>query len=307
MTNQEIILAGDVVVYNPYRQDIVKMQKQNELVAFDYTSKKGIEEAKSYIYQLRKSRAAVEKTRKEEKASSLEYGRKVDNEAKQISELIDKMIEVHQKPIDEIEEREKLRVESIRKRIDALAAYTLSATGDSASLYDLLETVNNHIVDESYQELELTARRAKESTVKFLEDTLISVLAAEHLAEENERLRKEAAERAQKDHEERIAREAVAKATKAAELAVEKAQRETAEAIRNAETAAQRERDRIAAEAKSKEDERIAREENNEHMKQVHRAILNALLKECGVDEEVGKKLVVAIRSGFIPNAKINY
>src|SRR3954454_6832415 len=83
-----------LAVYNPFRAELAEFKAQNATLIFDYESPKGNKEARSHVYKLRQSKAAVEKARKEEKAASLEYGRKVDAEAKTIMEEIEAMIAV---------------------------------------------------------------------------------------------------------------------------------------------------------------------------------------------------------------------
>lgn len=334
---QELILTGEVAVYNPFRQTLAEMKKQNEETAFDYESSKGNKDARSYVYKLRQSKAAVDKARKEEKAVSLEYGRKVDAEAKQIIDAIESMIEVHQRPLDEIEEREKSRIEAIKSRIASFYELPSLMQNETAQcLLNAIGDVKSIKLDNAFGEFLAEAGQKKDETIAKLEELLAARQKYEAEQAELEKLRKEAAEREQKEREERIAHEAAEKARLDAEakaeaqkraieekarqereaaerreleqkLALERAERDREQAMRDAELAAQREREKIEAEQKKAEQEKADREKQVEHVKRINNSIVLALSSECGIDGEAAKLIVIAIRKGLIPNTVISY
>lgn len=334
---QELILSGEIKVYEPFRATLVDLKKQNEMTVFNYESKQGNKEARSYIAKLRTSKAAVEKARKEEKAASLEYGRKVDAEAKQIIDTIESMIAVHKKPLDEIEEREEKRVAAIKDMIEGIKRQGECVGLSSGAIKGGIETLKSFAINkDSFEEFELEALKVRDAALAACEAELQVSFDREEQQAELERLRKEAAEREQKDREERIAREAAEKAQRDAEakadaekraiedaakrereaaerreleqkLALEKSQREAEQAKRDAETAAQRERERIEAEAKAEREKIAARERDIAHRKSIHIAALESLVTLCGIDEQQAKNVVTYIASGKIPNVIINY
>lgn len=278
----------------------------------------------------------MDKARKEEKAASLEYGRKVEAEAQQIIGAIEEMIAVHKKPLDEIEEREEKRVAAIKDMIDGIKKYGECSGLGSGAIKGKIETLKTLVIDvDSFAEFELEALKVRDASLAACEAELQVAIEREAQQAELERLRKEAAEREQKDREERIARESAEKAKADAEakaaaekraiedaanrereaaerreleqkLALEKSQREAEQAKRDAETAAQRERDRIAAEAKAQEDARLARERDAENKNRVHQNII-VTLKALGVDENAAKALIDEIATGNLPELTINY
>ena len=119
---QEVIKKNDggIAVYNEFRSQLAELKNTNAKMVFDYETAKGVREARSYIYKLRQTKAAVDKARVHEKAVSLEYGRRVDAEAKEIIAEIETMMEVHEAPLLEIERREKVRVEGLNNRLNEM-------------------------------------------------------------------------------------------------------------------------------------------------------------------------------------------
>ena len=95
-----------LAAYSEFRAQLSKLREENASLIFDYHDPKGNKEARSHIHKLRRTKGAVESVRKEEKAASLAYGRRVDAEAKAIIGEIEDMIEVHERQIKEIEEAE---------------------------------------------------------------------------------------------------------------------------------------------------------------------------------------------------------
>ncbi len=309
--------ANQIVAYQPFKAQLIELKKANEKTLFNYSDPKGNKEARSHIYKLRQSKAALEKVRKEEKATSLEYGRKVDAEAKFIADELEAMIEVHQKPLDEIEAKEQRRIDAIKKRISAINIFKECAGHDLAELRNAIIQIKGLVIDESFEEFELDARRAKEDALLAQENELPIAEKRQEEKIELERLRKETAEREQKERDDRIAKEAKEKAEAEAEYRI-KAEREAAErrenelklALEKAEKdkvqAIETERQRIENERINKEKEEEKRQLNKEHQRAINGEILSALMK-LGIQEEDGKNLIISINRGEIPHVKITY
>ena len=226
-----------LAVYNPFRAQLIEFKEFNSKLVFDYKDPKGNKEARSHVYKLRQSKAAVEKARKDEKAASLEYGRKVDAEAKEIMAEIESMIEVHQKRLDEIEQREQARIDGIKSRINAFVVATEGLESlDSGAIHERLTLVKGIALDDSFDEFLAEAGQAKDIATHKLEAAHALAVKREADAAELESLRKEAAAREQKQRDERLQREAAERARAEAEAqaereALERKAREEKEAI----------------------------------------------------------------------------
>jgi len=329
-----------IAVYNEFRAQLAELKAHNSSIVFDYEDSRGNKAARSHVYKLRQTKSAVDKARKTEKAASLEYGRQVDAQAKQIIDEIEVMIDVHAQPLEEIERREAERVRAIQDRISTIrdAASATDATDaplSAAALRDRLQEIKAAQIDESFAEFQLDAAKAKDATLAALEAQIAAAEKREAEAAELARLRKEAEERAQREREEQIRREAEQRAREHAEaaarrereaaeqkarqeraaaerrelelkLAAERAEREKAEAEARAQCAADQERQRIIAEEKARADEIARREADRKHQAKIHGAII-AALAGCGVGEEQAKAVIAAIRKGDVPHLTIGY
>ncbi len=287
--NTAIATIGDnerIRAYDPIRQKLDQLKKDNE-IKFNYADPEENKKARSHVYAMRKERAALDEIRKKEKAESLAYGRRVDEQAKAIEAEITALIDVHAKPLEELEERETARKEAIKERL--ILIQTLTAKADPfGGLYD------THVLKANLEKLkaiEITAENfgdslpdavaSHENSIIVLERHISDSVKRDEEKAELERLRRENEERERVAREERIAKEAAEKATREAEEkaarerteAAEKAQRE-ADAERLAaekreqdlrDAAAKAERERIEAEERAKRiaketEERLARE-----------------------------------------------
>ncbi len=184
-------------------------------------------------------RVQVEKVRKELKADALEYGRRVDGEAKRIVAML-KPIEDHLAQQEDAHEAEKERIRNA-DRLKAEAEAKAKADAEEARIEAEKEAETARIKEaQDAEDARLRAeadnlaeqkriideqRREIEAEKKRLAD----IEAARLQKIELEKAKKEAAERARKETEERIAHEAeAAKASAAAEEAA----RKRAEALR---------------------------------------------------------------------------
>lgn len=144
-------------------------------------------------------------------------------------------------------------------------------------------------------------------------------LEAERLAKEaaeRERVEKERQERAQKEaaeRERRAAEEARTEAERVAKAAIERAEREKAEAVAKAEAEARAVKEKAEREERERQEaiERTKREEAARQADREHRGKImgeaKAALIDAGADEEVAKKIVLAIVAGEIPHVTLRF
>ena len=317
-----------IVAYNEFRAQLAELKATNEKTVFQYADPKGNKAARSYVHKLRLTKGEVERVRKQEKAASLEYGRKVDAGAKEIIEEIEAMISVHERPLLEIENKEKERVAAIRARIDKIKAFQECNGHDSEETAHVLQKLRAVKLDESFAEFLAEATQEIEKAILAQETQQAIAVEREAQAAELARLQKAEAERRQKERDEAIAREATEKAEAAAREAAERAKEEArkkalqAEAAANAKIAAaeaearraqeaaalavQQERDRAEAEQRAVAEEAERREADKKHRAKINREILVALVG-AGISEEVAKTVITVIAKGSVPNVKIVY
>lgn len=332
-----------LAVFTPFQKQLADLKVLVESSHFNYADQKQNEEARSLIYKVRKVKAAVEKARKDAKQSALDYGRALDGKAKEIASEIEIIIDVHQKPIDEIERRENARKAAHNEKLEFLREHAdipnrgLGET--SGQIQAIIDSVAAFKVDKKLEEFEKEGAQLKAYALSELQKYFNAVKKTEDEAAELERLRKEKEERDRKDREDRIAKEAAERATQEAE---EKAMREKAEAEakakaekeasdlreREAKEAAERavkskqEAEERAAKAEQQakenaereqrekqEDERReaeTREANQKHKAKINNEAASALVEE-GLSKADAKLVVTAIALRKVPHIKIEY
>jgi hypothetical protein len=332
---QEII-TGQIAEYNPFRQQVAEMVKNNQATVFDYESDKGEKEARSYVYKLRQSKTAIDKKRKELGEDLVTRKRMIDSEAKTLIETVEGMIDVHMKPLEKKAEREARRVADIEVKMQELKQFRqIPAHETSDFLRNAIESFNDFVVDDSFAErlpeaIELQARAAEfltnslSAAIQREKDAaeLAALRDAQALQAERDRIAKEAKDK--QDEADRIKREADERAQKEANAAAQKLIDEANAATRKAEAEAAKvkvdaekaESDRIAT-AKAKADKEAAektaadkkeaeRQANVTHRKTVNNAAKDALVSN-GLDADTAQNVVKLIASGLVPNVTINY
>jgi colicin import membrane protein len=253
MTQELMKFEGKIVEYDEYRAQLATLAEGNSKAVFDYRDPKGNKEARSHVYKLRQTKGAVERKRVELKADILVKGRLIDSEAKEITAVVESMIEVHETPIKQIEQEEAARIKGHRDKIALIegnldACYQAMHSGFIATCLSDLEAIEP---DESFEEFTAEAISAYKKAHAYLSECHTKAAQREAEAAELERLRKEAAERERIERETRIAAEAKAKAEADAKSAAEKREREIAEQQAKAKADADR-KEREAAEAIAK-------------------------------------------------------
>lgn len=329
--------------YNEIKAQLGDIAKQNASLVFDYEDPKDAKLAKSQIHSLRAINGAIDRRHKELKADVLERGRVIDGGKKTLKAMVAEMIDVHQKPLDEIAEREEQRKAEIQEAIDNISQSTidLHQPHTSAEVGEAIAEIEAiDISPQVYQERMAEATELRDKYLAEMRAGLDAAIKREQEAAELERLRKEAAERERQERERKIAEEAAARAKREAE---EKAAREREEAerkAREAEEAARRreeelkrqaeEAKREAAEAERRakeeaeqrareakaEQQRIERERreaeaqrlaNKKHVAKVKKEAAASIVKLVGADSEQAEAIVELIASGQVPNVTINF
>ncbi|WBX91599.1 hypothetical protein [Achromobacter mucicolens] len=324
----------------------------------DLKTKKGRDAIASLAFKVRKVKTALDGIGKEQVDRLKEIPKKIDAERKRMREILDALADEVRAPLDQWEQAEEARkqrhqqgVEWFRLRADE------NRDLDADELRTTIADVQACAVDESWEEFEPEAHRVKARALEALQQALAAREKYDAEQAELARLRAEAAAREQKDREDRIAREAEEKARRDAEAAAQaerdaSARREAEaraaadNARRDAEVAEQRriaaekqaeldrlaarERERVASEqaerdriqaaedarqaeikrqadAKAAEEAEAARREADKaHKGKVNRAALDAFVAG-GMPEDCARQAVTLIAKGLIPNIRITY
>ena len=266
-----------LAVFDPIQSEMTKFAAENALTQFAYDTPEGNKLARAYCYKLRLVKGRIAEAHRLAKAEALRVGKILDEKKRDLTAQVDAMIEVHDAPLREIEQRaaklaeekrlaeeaEKARIEAerlaeiARKEAEAQAAALALRLEREAFEREkreaaIAEAARVKAIADAEAERKETARRHQEQI--DLERQRI------HQEREDAELRHKEAMEAEKAKAEFAAAEArnrAAEAERARVAAIEAAERKAAQAIADAEAKAKRERE--AAEQKRR-DEEAARE-----------------------------------------------
>lgn len=202
----EFSAANAVIDYNVTNNAIVELQKKyTDLKASD---KEGYKTVTKALSEVRTLRTSVEKKRKEYKADSLEYGRKIDAEAERVTNLllnIENPLKTEKENYDneqarikaEQERLERERISDILDRIDRIKNAPFKHQGKTveeleAVIKGFYETILYDAFD--YGEFCTQALNAKRLTDDQFQEMLKQKKEAEALAEERRKFEEEKAQ-----------------------------------------------------------------------------------------------------------------
>ncbi|WP_395119675.1 hypothetical protein ACFCQI_01795 [Rhodanobacter sp. FW102-FHT14D06] len=268
-----------IAEYSETAAALADLRQRHQGVVYDVAKPKEMKAAKEARAELRTLRTSLEKTRKEIKAPALERCRLIDDEAKRITaelvaleEPIDVQIKAEEARAEAERlaklEAERLRVEAIQKKIQAIRDVPASLVGKpSVIIAGQLAKLRETTLDEAELGADyLTATDALTAAVARVQDLLAAQQEADaekkRQAErdaEMEAMRVKMAEQQRLIDEaeaERVERERKAAAEEAGRIAREAAEK------RQREIEAQAELDRVAR-AEREEADRIEREEQD--------------------------------------------
>lgn len=329
---------------DPY---LAQIKQEIDTFVPDVSTKKGRDAIASIAHKVARSKTALDNIGKDLVAELKDVPKKIDAERKRMRDLLDQWKDEVRRPLTEWEQAEEAR---IQKHRDALAWINGRPTQfeqqESVYIASAIAELESLPINESWDEYESEAHRAKAASLEALSAALTKRKAYEAEQDELARLRAEAAAREQKEREDRIARDAAERAKQEAEakakadqeaaikreaeakaaaerrelelrLAAEKAEREKLEAEQRAvqaakdaearvAAAAEAERQRIANEQAAALAEQQKREANKAHKAAINRQALADFIAG-GLSEECAKVAVTLIAQGKVSSVSIRY
>lgn len=257
-----------LIKFRAHDAAIAKMRAEYTLLTVkDVNDSHGLKLVHDARMKVKACRVAVEKLRKELKADSLEYGRKVDSVAKQITSEIEP-IETHLEEQEAIvtKEKERLKSEAEAKRKAALDSRISKLLAVGCVLNPQIVEV---MTDEKFAETLEAATKAKAEADRLAAEKIAAEEAekkrqAEEAARnraELEAQRKQLAEERARHEAEAAAERAKLEAQRKQQEADAKAERERQWAIQEEERKKRAEEDRIRHAEALKERERLYEEQ----------------------------------------------
>ena len=266
-----IITPTEIVTLSSLEMQLVTIKKTNAEFVFDYADKDGNKAARSHIYKLRETKAAIEKAAKAEREDAIAHQKRVIAKEKELVAVVVEMIEVHDAPLREYEAKEEARRAAIQERIAMMRPTSeVLATASALALRTMLADLETLDTTTGFDELSHDAFAARVVSIDLLRPAIAAAEKREQDAADLERLRAEAearriADEAAEVERLRVAMEEAAK-VEAARLAEEKraadekAKAEEAERIAEAlrKQAEKAEADRLAIIAQAERDRDMA-------------------------------------------------
>ena len=277
---------NELVKFDPVKAEMAEFRQENALLIFNYEDPQGNKDARSHIFKLRKIKTVIADIHKEAKAHALGVCKLLDKEKRELTAEVEEWIDVHYKPVKEIEERE-VKAAAVKANAERLEAIRLEA---------------ERTAERERREEELAA---KETALKEKEDAL---------AYEQERL--EAAKQAEINKQEAVkaAQEQAERDKVAATAKVEQDRKDAlaaAEAAKQAAVEVEQERQRKEAEAAQAEAERLAAVERKRITDTAHRENIEAdILSELETlleDDDKADNVLQHLKAGYVPHVTINY
>ena len=326
---------------------LAQIKAELDTFTSDVSTKKGRDAIASIAHKVARSKTALDNIGKELVAELKDVPKKIDAERKRMRDLLDQWRDDVRAPLTAWEEAEASREAAHKAGIEwFLLRAKENSDLDAGELRRSLTEVDGKAVDESWQEFEAEAHRAKAKAVEGINAALAAREKYEAEQTELAELRAKAAAQEQKEREDCIAREAADRAKQEAEakaraeieiankreaeakaaaerrelefkLAAEKAEREKLEAEKRAvqatkdaearvKAAAEAERQRIAKEQAEALAEQQKREANKAHKGAINRQALADFIAG-GLSEECAKLAVTLIVQRKVANVAIHY
>lgn len=307
----------------------------------DLTTEKGRKEIASLAYKVTRSKTAIDDAGKKLNEDARAKINAVDAQRRKIREELETLAAEVRKPLTEWEAAEDARKEAAAADLQKIAssrvvlasdtAAGIKAKWDALNLMILREDVHLDGIDHARAQIEsaLDALEEARSRAQQAEEEREELARLRAASEERARAEREEAERAagearHREQVERAAAEAKVReeaaalrakdeAERAAKTENERIEREAAARVAAAEAEARRlreasereSRERQEAEARAQREE-AARKADREHRGKIMGEAKAALI-EVGADDDLAKKIVLAIVAGEIPNVTLRF
>ncbi|HEE0083822.1 TPA: hypothetical protein R8G83_004184 [Citrobacter youngae] len=306
---------------------IEKIEKEARSLVPDVSTKKGRDAIASMAHKVARSKTYIDNAGKDLVAELKALPKQIDESRRIVRERLDALKDEVRRPLTEwgaeqeriaeekaaeeerlrIESEEKAALEALKKQIEAdhEMALLMNDKHDREVAEAKAEAERHRIAHE--EELK---RQAAEQAKREAEEKAAAELAAAKKREEDAIAAKAQAELLAKQAQERAEQEA--------KDAAAKAEADKKAAIAAEQRKAQEEADRIKREAEQKEaarlaeekriaDEKAAREADVKHRKAVGTDIVKALTDNSSITREQAIEVLTALMNGLVPHTNINY
>lgn len=331
MANELVVIekstALDVFKSSNSVEDIIsKIESEVNSFVNDVNTDKGRKEIKSLAYRVAQSKTYLDGLGKDLVAELKEIPKLIDANRKTVRDRLDALRDKVRQPLTEWEaEQDRIKAENqmlawheealeMNAAFDKTLAERIESDHEIALLMnekfdrDLAEAKAEAERQRIAHEEELKKQAAEQARLESEQKAQQEIEAAA----QREREAKEAAERAEREKQEAIqraeqeAKEAKEKAERDAKEAQERAEREKQAAIEAERKKALKAEQARLAEEERKRQEDAKRQEDKEHRRKYNQETLQALVSN-GFDEKLATEFIKLVASNKIPHMTMNY
>lgn len=281
------------------------IEQQARSIVFDITTKAGQETCRKISATVAKAKTAIDNAGKTKKEEYTIFTKRIDSDRNLAKNRLQALQDAIRQPLTDMENAEKQRKEMLENRLNNLENYFDVYTVTSAAVGDAITTLQNTLINESWEEYQSIAAAKKAQELTRLQTMLAQVQQREADAAELAALRAAQAEQQRIAQEQAMleqARQAAAAEAEQKILAAQRAAEAAATAAENAERIAfERLEAKQAAEAQA-EAQRIA---DKAHQERVMLAAAASLETVANIDPQLARKIVYLIGTKQIENLSI--
>lgn len=306
---------------------IEKIEKEARSLVPDVSTKKGRDAIASMAHKVARSKTYIDNAGKDLVAELKALPKQIDESRRIARERLDALKDEVRRPLTEWEaEQERIAAEKAaeeeRLRIEAEEKAALEALKKQIEADHEMALLMNDAFDR-----ELAEKKAEEERQRIAHEEELKRQAAEQAkreAEEKVAAELAAAKKREEDaiaaraQAELLAKQAQERAEQEAKDAAAKAEAEKKAAIEAEQRKAQEEADRIKREAEAKEaarlaeekriaDEKAKREADVKHRKAIGADIVKSLTENSSITREQAIEVLTALMNGLVPHTNINY
>ena len=248
----------------------------------DLTTKKGRDRYASMAHTIAKSKTALDAVGKELSAAQKEVPKRIDAERKRVWDKLELWQKEVRKPLDDWQDAEDRRIDAIKADIELISDQAMNLDGiTAADLESRIGSVEAITIEDKWAEFQLDAAKAKDSTLATLRGALITRKQYEADQAELAQRRADDEARAQREHDDRIRKEAAEQAQRDADEAAQR-ERDQAEQREKALKQQAEESEQKAKQAKADQEaaEQCAERERKESAARQEQAVEQARLDE---------------------------
>ena len=291
---------------NPKILGVVEaIEQQAGSIVFDITTKAGQETCRKISATVAKAKTAIDNAGKTKKEEYTIFTKRIDSDRNLAKNRLQALQDAIRQPLTDMENAEKQRKEMLENRLNNLENYFDVYTVTSAAVSDAITTLQNTLIDESWEEYQSIAAAKKAQELDRLQTLLAQAQQREADAAELAALRAAQAEQQRIAQEQAMleqARQAAAAEAEQKILAAQRAAEAAAAAAENAERIAfERLEAKQAAEAQA-EAQRIA---DKAHQESVMLAAAASLETVANIDPQLARKIVYLIGTKQIENLSV--